>query len=212
MLTFETPTDAFEYYYDHIEEFWEDYAWTKALFNVWFYVKDSTQRIITTPWRKFSTKYAEREWEWYLSEDKSVEQIWKFAPIWLRHANERWEVNSNYWNQVMRDWQWEYVREKLKQKDSRHWVLTIYDGKEHSEYEKDTPCTIAIHFQVIKWELCMTVMMRSNDIWYGFGNDQYCFSKFQEKMAWELWLPIWWYYHFASNLHLYADQQWKKDA
>jgi thymidylate synthase len=45
--------------------------------------------------------------------------------------------------------------------------------------------------------------MRSNDLWFGFCNDQYCFSKLQELIALKLNLEIGWYYHFANNLHLY---------
>ena len=29
----------------------------------------------------------------------------------------------------------------------------------------------------------MCVVMRSNDLWFGFCNDQYCFSKLQELVA-----------------------------
>jgi len=206
-MEFKNATCAFEHLYDKIMEEWIDFAWTKALFNVWFYVKDSTDRIITTPFRKFSDKYAIREYAWYESQDKNAEEISKFAPIWKNHMNEKWEVNSNYWNQINREWQWEYVKEKLKQKDSRHAVLTIYDWKEHKEYWYDTPCTIAINFNVIDNKLCMTVLMRSCDLWFWYSVDQYCFSKFQEKMANELWLEIWSYYHFATNLHIY-EKHW----
>jgi thymidylate synthase len=47
--------------------------------------------------------------------------------------------------------------------------------------------------------------MRSNDLWYGFCNDQYCFSRLQLLVADELGLLVGKYFHFAHNLHLYNN-------
>ena len=49
----------------------------------------------------------------------------------------------------------------------------------------------------------MSVVMRSNDLWYGFCNDQYCFAQLQLLVAEETDYEIGTYYHFAHNLHLY---------
>ena len=51
----------------------------------------------------------------------------------------------------------------------------------------------------------MAVLMRSNDLWYGFCNDQYCFSKLQESVALKLGIEVGEYYHFAHNLHIYNN-------
>ena len=51
----------------------------------------------------------------------------------------------------------------------------------------------------------MAVLMRSNDLWYGFCNDQYCFSKLQELVALRLGIDVGEYYHFAHNLHIYNN-------
>ena len=68
-----------------------------------------------------------------------------------------------------------------------------------------TPCTYAVTFNVIKDKLNMSVLMRSNDLWYGFCNDQYCFSNLHNLVATQLKLPLGTYYHFAHNLHLYNN-------
>jgi len=52
----------------------------------------------------------------------------------------------------------------------------------------------------------MCVTMRSNDLWFGFCIDQYCFSKLQELVSERTGYEIGTYYHFAHNLHLYEDQ------
>jgi thymidylate synthase len=49
----------------------------------------------------------------------------------------------------------------------------------------------------------MSVYMRSNDLWFGFCNDQYCFSELQKVVAERLSIDIGWYYHHAHNFHLY---------
>ena len=84
--------------------------------------------------------------------------------------------------------------------------LSIYDAKEHPKYKNDTPCTYAIQFTIIDGELCMSVYMRSNDLWYGFCNDQYQFSQLQQLVASMLDIEIGWYYHHAHNLHLYNNK------
>ena len=104
---------------------------TKAVYNVGFYLLNPEQRVITTEWRKFSEKYAEREFAWYLSGDRSVEEIKKFAPIWDKMHGGDNIVNSNYGWQWMRNGQLEKCIKQLKSnKDSRQAWLTIFDGKE----------------------------------------------------------------------------------
>jgi thymidylate synthase len=88
---------------------------------------------------------------------------------------------------------------------TRQAAISIYDAKEWKDYEHDTPCTYAVQFTIIGQKLNMCVTMRSNDLWYGFCNDQYCFSKLQELVAAETGLLIGSYYHFAHNLHLYDN-------
>ena len=50
--------------------------------------------------------------------------------------------------------------------------------------------------------------MRSNDIVYGFCNDVYCFSLFQQMMLNELNemgadVELGYYHHFANSMHIY---------
>jgi thymidylate synthase len=215
-MTFTTAEKAFEYYFDIITKYGSSFDNTKALFNEGFYIMNPLEREINTPFRSWNKNYAEYEWQWYLSADRSGEEISKKAPIWKNHMDENGNVNSNYGWQWIRGSQLDRIIDKLhfsiaNLKDTRQAVISIYDGKEISEYAYDTPCTLSIHFQIINKRLCMTVNMRSNDLWYGFCNDQYCFSKLLELVAKQLEIEIGWYYHFASNIHLYNDQL-KKDT
>ena len=122
-------------------------------------------------------------------------------------ANAEGNVNSNYGWQWDRNKQIDYVYKLLlDQPDTRQAVITILDMKEHNTFAYDTPCTYAIQFTIIHGRLDMCVTMRSNDLWYGFCNDQYQFSKLQEMMSKRLKIDTGIYYHFAHNMHLYNDK------
>ena len=120
-------------------------------------------------------------------------------------------VNSNYGYQWKRGYnhksQLDYVIELLNDNpETRQAAISIYDGKEHPDYKTDTPCTYAVQFTVLDGKLNMSVVMRSNDLWYGFCNDQYQFSNLQMLVAYETGYKMGTYYHFAHNLHLYNDK------
>ena len=187
------------------------FANTKALFNVGFYLQNPLDNKITNKERNWKEEYAEAEWQWYLSGDRNIKKLGdiygKIPPIWERMADHKGNVNSNYGWQWLRNDQYEYVIDKLKfENDTRHAAISIYDCKENLDYENDTPCTYAVQFTIINDKLCMSVYMRSNDLWYGFCNDQYCFSMLQKKVAEDLNKQVGWYYHHAHNMHLYNDK------
>ena len=211
METYYNANHAFNCLRADITQGGADFANTKALFNVGFYLQNPLDNIITNPERDWKLEYAEAEWQWYLSGDRNIKKLGKIygkiPPIWERMADHRGRVNSNYGWQWLRNDQYEYIIDKLKhENDTRHAAISIYDGKENIEYENDTPCTYAVQFTIINNRLCMSVYMRSNDLWYGFCNDQYCFSMLQKKVAEDVNKEIGWYYHHAHNMHIYNDK------
>ncbi len=208
---FRNANDAYEYLHDRIIQDGVDFADTKALFNVGFYITDSQDNKIINRERNWKEGYAEAEWQWYLSGDPSIGKLGeiygKIPEIWRRMANEEGNVNSNYGYQWQRNEQLDYVISMLKHNpDTRQACISIYDGKEIENYFHDTPCTYAVQFTIVHGRLDMCVTMRSNDLWYGFCNDQYCFSKLQKMVSNELNIETGIYYHFAHNMHLYNDK------
>ena len=181
------------------------------MFNVGFTLEKPLENYIFNKERNWKPDYAEAEWQWYLSGDPNIKKLGqiygKIPPIWERMADSQGNVMSNYGWQMYRNDQLNYVIAKLKnEKDTRHAAISIYDCKEHSTYEKDTPCTYAVQFTILHDKLDMCVVMRSNDLWYGFCNDQYCFSELQKMIAHEVGVEVGVYYHFAHNMHLYNDK------
>ena len=135
----------------------------------------------------------------------------KIPAIWKRMANSEGYVNSNYGYQWQRGYnhtsQLDYIVNLLKENpETRQACISIYDGKEHPDYKTDTPCTYAVQFTIMHGRLDMCVTMRSNDLWFGFCNDQYCFSKLQKMVSDKLNIEPGVYYHFAHNMHLYNDK------
>jgi thymidylate synthase len=202
--TFYNAQEAFEFYYDEILSKGKKLDNTLFMQNIGFYIENPLDRNINTYFRKWKNSYAELEWEWYLSANRSVEDIKKHAKIWDKMHSGDNIVNSNYGYQWNRSNQIGFIIYELsKNPNSRRAVLTIYDGKEHLDHVYDTPCTLNIVFSISEKKLNMSVLMRSNDLWFGFCNDQYCFSKLQELIGNKLNIDLGWYYHFANNIHLY---------
>ena len=213
MHSFDTADNAFHSLYWRIVRDGVDFAGTKALFNVGFEMKFPAHNAIHDGKvkRSWSQDYAEAEWQWYLSGDPSVEKLGeiygKVPAIWKRMADKFGYVNSNYGHQWKRNDQLDLVISMLKANpETRQAAISIYDGKEITNYSNDTPCTYAVQFTILNGKLNMSVVMRSNDLWYGFCNDQYQFSNLQMYVAYQLNLPVGTYYHFAHNLHLYNDK------
>lgn len=216
MNKFSNAQQAFEFYYDILNsdnEVVEINKTTKLIRNLGFYIENPLDNEIKSSFRKWNKNYAEKEFNWYLSKDRSVGEIKKSAKIWDNMHNGDNIVNSNYGYQWSRNGQLDYVvAELLRDKHTRRAYLTIYDGKEHIDYKFDTPCTLNVGFNISNNKLNMNVLMRSNDIWYGFCNDQYCFSKLQQILANKVGLEVGWYFHFASDFHIYHDFLRKNNA
>ena len=208
---FWNANEAFEYFYKAISKHGVKFADTRALFNIGFTLHKPNIRAIVDSKREWKIDYAEAEWQWYLSGDRNIKKLGKIygkvPEIWKRMADAKGNVNSNY------GWQWkrndqigEVINILKNYRETRQATISIYDGKEIDQYTYDTPCTYAIQFTIVANRLNMCVTMRSNDLWYGFCNDQYQFSKLQELICEKVGVDMGTYYHFAHNLHIYNDK------
>ena len=213
--TFKNADEAYKYFFREIIKNGIAFDDTKALFNVGFTIQQPLNNHIYNKGsivpRNWNPEYAEAEWQWYLTGDPRISTLGdiygKVPEIWKRMADENGQVNSNYGYQWERARQLENVVEMLiKNPSTRRACISIYDGKEISDYASDTPCTYAVQFTILDNRLNMCVTMRSNDLWFGFCNDQYCFSNLQKLVAERLKLKTGTYYHFVHNLHLYNKQ------
>jgi thymidylate synthase len=204
-MIYKNATNAFESLYKKVADFGEDFAGTKALFNCSFSLSDPSDKIITTPIRKFNVDYANFEFDWYMTGNRDAKEISERAKIWknmmipgttnvVSNYGSFWNYN-NQLNRVITD---------LKQNpDTRRAIIVHYLLHELDIYKYDTPCNVVLNFYIKNNLLNLTVFARSIDLWYGFGNDQYCFAKLMELISEKTGHSIGQMHFFITNLHLY---------
>ena len=204
-MIYKNATDAFELLFSDINTNGESFAGTKAKFNVSFTLQDVSNKIVTTPQRKFNEDYAEYEWNWYLKGDRDASEIGDRAKIWKQMMVEgTTEVNSNYgyfWN---KNYQLSRVVQELRvNKETRRAIVVHYDINELDRYKYDTPCNDVLNFYIKDDKLQLTVFARPIDLVYGFCNDQYTFAKLMEMVAFQLDIAVGEMHWMVTNLHIY---------
>lgn len=204
-MVYKNPTDAFELLYQDIMSEGEDFANTKAKFNVSFTVDSPLDKVITTPQRKFNQDYAEYEWHWYLNGNRDAKEIGERAKIWNQMMIPgTTEVNSNYgyfWNynnQLVK-----VIDELKRNKETRRAIVVHYILHELDRYKYDTPCNDVLNFYIKDNKLHLTVFARSIDLVFGFCNDQYTFAKLMEHVSRKTKYPVGQMHWFITNLHVY---------
>lgn len=183
---------------------------TLELSNVKFVLKSvggNRTPILNLTDRNFSIEYLLAELVWYFSGDNSMKFISKFGSIWEKLSDDGETNNSAYgyilqqkhgFNQV------DKIIELLKiDPNSRRAVLNLNVPNKKVIETHDEPCTIALQFLLREDKLDCTVMMRSNDIWFGLPYDVVFFVELQKYIAKQLDVHAGDYTHFAVSLHMY---------
>ena len=173
-------------------------------------VLNPQDNIITLPGFETNMKYAQEEFNWYLSGDNRVKWSPLIEKVWTKYSDDGLTVNSNYGHRIFGKYermpinQWEWAKNKLlEDRDSRQAIININNAFDKEQPSRDFVCTIGCQLFIRDEKLYWITMMRSNDIFYGFRNDVYCFTELQKKMAQELNIPIGDYIHFDGSLHMY---------
>lgn len=163
--------------------------------------------------RKLNIEYAKREWLWYLSADPMDDSIEQHATMWKKLKQPDGSFFSNYGQYLFgpdpTKSQFAYVVSQLKDDPGSRRASMVLLQREHLFKDNlDTVCTYAINFTIEGDVLSMTVMMRSNDVVFGFTNDAFCFSQVYEfvyvllKRKYEN-LIRGTYTHFTNSMHVY---------
>lgn len=181
---------------------------TQATFNQSFAITNPASFIISDRERKWNHRYAEREFAWYESGDRSVKDMKKYAPTWDKMHDGDEQVWSNY------GWWWDYnnqldkvIKLLIDDRSTRRAVVVHYNPDYIDSFKHDTPCNLVLNFWIYAGKLNLTVFARSIDLWFGFCNDQYCFYRLMEKVAKILGnVSIGEMHWFITNFHLYNDK------
>lgn len=188
---------------------------TKNLRNV-AVVFDAALPILTSfKERKLNLTYCKKEWLWYLTGDRFNDSIEKHAQIWAKLKQIDGGFNSNYGQYIFADpanggdSQFTYCYKQLRaDRGSRRASIVLLKQDHLYPENTDTVCTYAINFAIEENMLHMTVMMRSNDVIWGFTNDAFCFQQLYDFMYRLLHhdmpeLRTGSYTHFTNSLHVY---------
>lgn len=165
--------------------------------------------------RNLNLDYCKREWLWYLGANRYDDSIEAYAKMWAKLKQKDGGYNSNYGQYIFgereegRITQYEYVLETLAaDRFSRRASIVLLDQNLLYAENTDVVCTYAINFTIEGECLNMTVMMRSNDVIFGFTNDAFCFWQlylfvFARLQVVYPWLKSGTYTHFTNSMHVY---------
>lgn len=106
------------------------------------------------------------------------------------------------------------IKQLVKNPASRQAIMSIWDPAIEGTVEatKDWPCSNWIHFMIRDSELDCNVVMRSNDIIWGWSQTNvYEFTVIQEVIARSLGIPVGKYYHMSDSMHIYDKSYEKMD-
>lgn len=178
-------------------------------------VLDSNQPVITSfAARKLNLRYAKQEWMWYLRADRFDRSIEEHATMWQKIRQPDGSYFSNYGQYIFDrdeggDSQFDYAIETLREDpDSRRSSIVLLNRSHLFGSNPDVVCTYAINFTIERSTLHMTVMMRSNDVIFGFTNDSFCFWNLH-MFAYVMLLRdypnllLGSYTHFTNSMHVY---------
>lgn len=162
---------------------WSDvpYLWpvdVKEIIGHSFLIDDCNNLSFNFKSHTFSRKYLAAELLWYMSGNRSNENIGRYSRIWKEISTDKWFVNSNYWYIVFYKYiedyknQYNFVIQKLKEDEYSREAIIRYNSHEHAHKgNKDFVCMLTNQFFMRDWKLHMIVNTRITDIFSHFKYD-----------------------------------------
>lgn len=177
-----------------------------------------TERVLFSPLRDANPFFHLFEALWMLAGRNDVEWPAQFAKQILQYSDDGKTMRGAY-GYRWRNWfgydQLHILINELKHDpNTRRAVLTMWDATEHDSStggdllatSLDKPCNTHVYFDARGGKLNMTVLCRSNDIWWGaYGANAVHFSVLQEYIAFAVGVPVGLYRQFSNNYHLYTN-------
>lgn len=151
---------------------------TKELINQTLVIENPLNSILTNTHRKLSEEYVEKEFDWYISGELTIDKIKDHASMWKTLLNpDGYTVNSNYGYYVFKQEvngrnQIDWVVDSLKSDvSSRQAIINFNQPKHKFKLNKDFVCTVSNQFLIRDNKLISLVNMRSCDLIYGASYD-----------------------------------------
>lgn len=168
------------------------------------------ERVLFSPVRDANPIFHLMESIWILAGRRDVEFPDRFNKSLKQYSDDKVVYNAAYGHR-MRD---HFAMDQLTavihhleaDPNSRQAVIQLWDPNDLNKRTLDKACNMIVVFNITMGELNMSVMNRSNDVWYGAcGANVVHFSFLQEFVAGALDVKVGTYRQISNNLHLYRD-------
>lgn len=185
---------------------------TKEITPATVVIKNPRKRVVDNKIRKLNYGFMAAELIWILNEKNDL-SITHYNKQWSNFSDDGSILNGAYGQRIF-DWnkdrpgdkvnQFAEVVDRLKKDpESRQGTIVLFDPNKDFKNTKDVPCTNLMRFSIRNGKLNMRVVMRSNDLWFGYPYDVYNFTVLQEIMAGMLNVEVGTYTHIVDSMHLY---------
>jgi hypothetical protein len=185
------------------------------------------ERVLFSPLRDANPFFHLMESLWMLAGRNDLEFPMRFNKNFASYSDDGVTVHGAYGYRWRKWFGYDQltviINELRKNPESRRCVLTMWDASVvelkrsgpairttdlHMAMMggKDVPCNTQIYFDCRFGKINMTVLCRSNDIWWGcYGANAVHFSILQEFVAAAVGVPVGVYRQFSNNFHIYTD-------
>ena len=173
-------------------------------------VRWPAERVLSHPGRDANPIFHLMESIWMLAGRQDVAFLSLFNSTIRQYSDDGSVFNAAYgyrWREHFGIDQLAHVIYTLeKDPSSRQAVMQMWDSDDLIKSTKDKACNTQIMFEVFDGALNMTVINRSNDMYYGYcGANIVHMTVLQEFVASALGVKLGVYRTFSTNLHLYLD-------
>lgn len=181
---------------------------TRELRNQTITLLEPLERCITIPGRRNNTFAAIAETMWVIAGRNDLAYLSAYLPRAGDFSDDGTTWRAAY-GPRLRHWQGVDQLERVKillndSPESRRAVMSLFDPATDYGDSRDVPCTNWLHFNVRDKKLNLNVVVRSNDLMWGFsGINTFEWSVLQEMMAYWVGVEVGESTYFVSSLHLY---------
>jgi len=149
------------------------------------------------------------EFSWFIEGSNLLQPLLYILPHYHIYSDDGITLNGAYGYRLRNEGpdQIEQAIEELRADPStRRVVLNTYKTKDLISHSKDVPCNTSIMFKVRDDALDMTVINRSNDLFWGVPYNICVFYLLQCYIAKRLERTVGYQRHFIDSLHLYVNK------
>lgn len=134
---------------------------------------DLRRPVVVCPPRGLNYRFAAAEAAWILNGQNDLASLTRVNPRMAEFSDDGTTLFGAY-GPPIQDQLGHVVNALRRDPDSRQAVLTIW--RPNPPVTKDTPCTVAMTFNLRHGKLNQHVFMRSSDLWLGWVYDVFSFS------------------------------------